>query len=87
VSRVAILAGGSDDLEALAEAESLGADTYLAGHLWTPHCGRWPDANREKLRGALPSRRMNLLGASHEARSSSFSATASHRCSPAGTSR
>lgn len=66
VERVAILAGGGDDLGALAEAEALGADTYLAGHWWTPHRGAWSDANRVALREAIARNRLNLLGASHD---------------------
>lgn len=66
VARVAILAGGGDDLDALAEAEAWGADTYLAGHWWTPHPGAWCDTNREAIRNWLPGSRMNLIGASHD---------------------
>ena len=67
VARVAVVAGGGDDLEMLAEAEALGADTYLTGTWWTPHRSDWADANREALRAALPGCGMNLLGASHYA--------------------
>lgn len=66
VSRIAILAGGGDDLDALAEAEAWGADTYLAGHWWTPHPGDWCDQNRESIRQWSRSSEMNLLGASHD---------------------
>jgi putative NIF3 family GTP cyclohydrolase 1 type 2 len=66
VSRVAIVAGGGDDVHDLAQAEALGADTYLAGHWWTPHPGEWSDGNRAALRDVLPQCRMNLLGASHD---------------------
>jgi putative NIF3 family GTP cyclohydrolase 1 type 2 len=66
VARVAIVAGGGDDLDDLAQAESLGADTYLAGHWWTPHPGEWSDKNRAALRDLLPHLGMNLLGASHD---------------------
>jgi putative NIF3 family GTP cyclohydrolase 1 type 2 len=66
VFRVAIVAGGGDDLVDLAEAESLGADTFLAGHWWTPHEGKWADDNRRKIAEALPGFSMNLLSASHD---------------------
>jgi putative NIF3 family GTP cyclohydrolase 1 type 2 len=66
VARVAIVAGGGDDPADLARAEALGADTYLAGHWWTPHPGDWSDRNRAALRDLLPNCRMNLLGASHD---------------------
>lgn len=66
VSRVAVVAGGGDDVEMLAEAESLRADTYLTGTWWTPHRGDWADRNRLALRAALPGCGMNLLGASHD---------------------
>lgn len=65
VARVTVVAGGGDDLEMLAEAETLGADTYLTGTWWTPHRSPWADTNREALRAVLPRCGMNLLGASH----------------------
>lgn len=67
VARVAVLAGGGDDLGVLMEAETLGADTYLTGTWWTPHRSDWADANREVLRATLPGLGLNLLGASHDA--------------------
>lgn len=66
VSRVAIVAGGGDDVSYLAEAEELGADCYLAGHWWTPHSGEWCDENRAALRGAVAESGMSLLSASHD---------------------
>jgi putative NIF3 family GTP cyclohydrolase 1 type 2 len=66
VRKVAILAGGGDDLDSLAEAERWGADTFLAGHWWTPHPGEWCDSNREAIRELIAGSRMNLLGASHD---------------------
>lgn len=67
VRRVAIVAGGGDDVEMLTEAEALGADTYLTGTWWTPQPSEWADGSRERLRSALPGLGMNLLGASHDA--------------------
>lgn len=66
VERVAIVAGGGDDVSQIDEAQALGADTYLAGVWWTPHQGAWPDENRAAIRAALPRWRMNLLSASHD---------------------
>ena len=66
VARVAILAGGGDDLDSHAEAVALGVDTYLTGTWWTPHRGEWADANRTALRAFLPGCALNLLGASHD---------------------
>jgi putative NIF3 family GTP cyclohydrolase 1 type 2 len=66
VSRVAVVAGGGDDPDYLAEAEAKGADCYLAGHWWTPHPGEWCDHNRAALRDAIALSRMNLLSASHD---------------------
>ena len=66
VSRVAIVAGGGDDLVDLVEAEELGADTFLAGHWWTPHEGKWADDNRKNIAEALAGFSMNLLSASHD---------------------
>jgi putative NIF3 family GTP cyclohydrolase 1 type 2 len=66
VARVAVVAGGGDDAEMLAEAGTLGADTYLTGTWWTPQRGDWADGNRDTLRAALPEIDINLLGASHD---------------------
>lgn len=66
VARIAILAGGGDDLDSLAEAAALDVDTYLTGTWWTPHRSDWADANRAALRAFLPSCDLNLLGASHD---------------------
>jgi putative NIF3 family GTP cyclohydrolase 1 type 2 len=66
VSRIAIVAGGGDDVDDLVEAQELGADTVLAGHWWTPHAGKWADGNRKSLSELLPSLSMNLLSASHD---------------------
>jgi putative NIF3 family GTP cyclohydrolase 1 type 2 len=66
VARVAIVAGGGDDVDQLAEAQALGADTYLAGHWWTPHAGTWAEGNRQALSELVPKLSMNLLSASHD---------------------
>jgi len=66
VARVAILAGGGDDIDALTEADALDVDTFLAGTWWTLQRGAWADANRDALRAFLPGCRLNLFGASHD---------------------
>jgi putative NIF3 family GTP cyclohydrolase 1 type 2 len=66
VSRIAIVAGGGDDVDDLVEAEELSADTFLAGQWWTPHAGKWANANRKSLSELLPKLSMNLLSASHD---------------------
>jgi putative NIF3 family GTP cyclohydrolase 1 type 2 len=66
VTRVAIVAGGGDDLHDLQEAEAFGVDTFLAGHWWTPHAGEWAEGNRTALAEVLPRLSMNLLSASHD---------------------
>ena len=67
VARVAVVAGGGDDLETLVEAEAVGADIYLTGTWWTPQRSDWADAHREVVRPTLPGCRIDLLGASHDA--------------------
>lgn len=66
VSRVAIVAGGGDEVSYLEAAERLGADCYLAGHWWTPHPGDWCDQNRSALHQVIARCGMNLLSASHD---------------------
>jgi putative NIF3 family GTP cyclohydrolase 1 type 2 len=66
VSRIAIVAGGGDDVADIKSAEALGADTFLAGHWWTPHRGEWANQNRHALRETVAESRMNFIGASHD---------------------
>ncbi|MFL5760135.1 MAG: Nif3-like dinuclear metal center hexameric protein [Thermomicrobiales bacterium] len=66
VSKVAILAGGGDDIGELKAAQLLGADMFLAGHWWTPHIGEWADRNRAAIAELLPKLSMNLLSGSHD---------------------
>ena len=66
VSRVAVLAGGGDDLDSLTEVSALDVDTYLTGTWWSPHRSPWADENRAAVRAFLPSCPLNLLGASHD---------------------
>lgn len=66
VARLAIVAGGGDDLDTLVKAEALRADTVLTGTWWTAHTGDYADRNRDTLRAALPKIGMNLLGGSHD---------------------
>ena len=67
VRRVAVIAGGGDDIDSLREAAATGADTFLTGTWWTPHQSAWADTNRAALRAFLPEVRLNLLGCSHNA--------------------
>lgn len=65
VSRVAVIAGGGDDVDSLREVLAEEVDTYLTGTWWTPHQGEWAEQNRAAVRALLPECRFNLLGASH----------------------
>lgn len=67
VSRVAVIAGGGDDVDLLREVQAAGVDTYLTGTWWTPHQSDWADQNRAAVRTRLPDCDFNLLGTTHNA--------------------
>lgn len=67
VSRVAVIAGGGDDVDSLREVQAVGVDTYLTGTWWTPHRSEWADQNRAAVRSLLPECDFNLLGTTHNA--------------------
>jgi putative NIF3 family GTP cyclohydrolase 1 type 2 len=67
VSRIAVIAGGGDDVDSLREVLAEDVDTYLTGTWWTPQRGDWADRNRAAVRALLPEITINLLGCSHNA--------------------
>ena len=73
INRVAIVAGGGDDVELMAEAEGLGAQAYITGEWFTRTVPvdeserRWADANRAACQAYAESSRMAMLGFSHAA--------------------
>jgi hypothetical protein len=73
ISRVAIVAGGGDDVELMEEAEELGAQAYITGEWYTrtqpPEESerQWAETNRAACRAYAASSQMALLGFSHAA--------------------
>ena len=73
VTKVAIVAGGGDDVELLEEAERLGAEAYITGEWYTrtkpqDKAGReWAACNRAACEAYAESSKMALLGFSHGA--------------------
>jgi putative NIF3 family GTP cyclohydrolase 1 type 2 len=73
VSRVAIVAGGGDDVEVMEEAEALGAQVYITGEWYTrtmpAEAGerRWAEGNRAACQAYAASTSMALLAFSHAA--------------------
>jgi putative NIF3 family GTP cyclohydrolase 1 type 2 len=73
ITRVAIVAGGGDDVETMGEAESLGAEAYITGEWYTRTLPLeaserdWAEANRAACRAYASSSEMALLGFSHAA--------------------
>jgi putative NIF3 family GTP cyclohydrolase 1 type 2 len=73
ITRVAIVAGGGDDVELFQEAEELGAQAYITGE-WTtrttpadPEGREWAAGNRTACQAYAESSEMALLGFSHAA--------------------
>jgi putative NIF3 family GTP cyclohydrolase 1 type 2 len=73
ITRVAIVAGGGDDVEVMEEAESLGAQAYITGEWYTRMMAseeserRWAEANKAACQAYAESSAMALLGFSHAA--------------------
>jgi putative NIF3 family GTP cyclohydrolase 1 type 2 len=73
ITRVAIVAGGGDDVELMEEAEALGAQAYITGEWYTrtvpPEDSerRWAETNRAACQSYAASSGMALLGFSHAA--------------------
>ncbi len=73
ITRVAIVAGGGDDVAVMEEAETLGAQAYVSGEWYTrtmPSADsdrRWVETNRAACRAYAASTGMALLGFSHAA--------------------
>jgi putative NIF3 family GTP cyclohydrolase 1 type 2 len=73
ITRVAIVAGGGDDVEVMEEAESLGAEAYITGEWYTRTMPseeserRWAETNRAACQTYAASSGMALLGFSHAA--------------------
>jgi Duf34/NIF3 (NGG1p interacting factor 3) len=73
ITRVAIVAGGGDDVELMDEAEALGAQAYISGEWYTrmlpsgefERC--WAEANRAACQKYAESSKMAMLGYSHAA--------------------
>jgi putative NIF3 family GTP cyclohydrolase 1 type 2 len=73
VTRVAIVAGGGDDVDVMEEAEGLGAQAYITGEWYTRTTPaeegerRWAEGNRAACQAYAASTNMALLGFSHAA--------------------
>jgi putative NIF3 family GTP cyclohydrolase 1 type 2 len=73
VTRVAIVAGGGDDVEVMEEAGALGAQAYITGEWYTRTMPleegeqRWAEGNRAACQAYAGSSNMALLGFSHAA--------------------
>jgi hypothetical protein len=73
ITRVAIVAGGGDDVELMEEAEALGAQAYITGEWYTRTMPSekseraWAEANRAACQAYAKSTGMALLGFSHAA--------------------
>jgi putative NIF3 family GTP cyclohydrolase 1 type 2 len=73
ITRVAVVAGGGDDVEDMKEAEGFGAQAYITGE-WTTRTmppgeseQRWAEAHRAACRAYAESSSMAMLGFSHAA--------------------
>lgn len=67
ITKVAIVSGGGDDVEAMKEAESNGCDVYLTGEIHSYHSGEWGRENTEKVNAYAATSNMALVGISHSA--------------------
>lgn len=73
ISKVAVVAGGADDVSIMKEAESLGADAYLCGE-WhsrlessNPGNMEWSESNKKECFKYVADSSMAFIGVSHAA--------------------
>jgi len=73
IKKIAVLAGGGDDADGIAEAEKLGAHAYITGEWYTrtlpldPRNQEWAQTNREACQSFAEKSPMHFLGFSHPA--------------------
>jgi putative NIF3 family GTP cyclohydrolase 1 type 2 len=73
ITRVAVVAGGGDDVEVMEEAEALGAEAYLTGEWHTRTTPleeserHWAETNKAACLEYAESSKMTMLGFSHAA--------------------
>jgi putative NIF3 family GTP cyclohydrolase 1 type 2 len=67
LERVAIVAGASDKVEVIQEAESLGAQAIISGEVRSARGDAYGRAKYEKVTAYVPRTKMSLLGVSHAA--------------------
>lgn len=67
ISKVAIIAGGADNVEYMEKAQRLGVDAYICGEFNSRFDTPWGHENQKKVDGFLESTNMTFLGVSHAA--------------------
>lgn len=65
IRRIALLAGGADDLEAMEAAEFEGVDAYVAGEIFSRLNTAWGDENNPKMIDFSNRTSMSMIGLSH----------------------
>jgi putative NIF3 family GTP cyclohydrolase 1 type 2 len=65
IERVAIVAGGADNLQAMHEAEKEGLDAYIAGEIFSRLNTEWGDENNPRMIEFNKNTNMTMIGVSH----------------------
>lgn len=65
IDKIAIVAGGGDDVEAMQEAEKAGAQAYITGEIHSYHDSDWAKQNTIKVDEYAKVTKMALIGVSH----------------------
>lgn len=65
IERVAIVAGGADNLQAMQEAEEEGIDAYIAGEIFSRLNTEWGDENNPRMIDFNAKTSMAMIGLSH----------------------
>jgi putative NIF3 family GTP cyclohydrolase 1 type 2 len=67
IRKIAIVAGGGDDMDAMKESEQMSAQAYITGEIHSYHSGEWGKNNTERIDQWAQETKMSLIGVSHAA--------------------
>lgn len=65
INKIAIVAGGGDDIEIMQEIESAGVQAYITGEIHSYHSSDWGKQNTIKVNQYAEKTNMSMIGVSH----------------------
>lgn len=65
ITKIAIVAGGGDDIEIMQEIENAGVQAYITGEIHSYHSSDWGKQNTVKVNSYADKTSMSMIGVSH----------------------